>query len=116
MYNDIEKIKDILMYKALEMDSVAHVNGDDLTLTIASEECAELIQALTKVKRYGLKDEYKGNLQEEIADVLICISELLSLDYIDMSEVEKWHTYKVNREIKRAKKRKGYYKSWIYRR
>ena len=107
MYNDIEKIKDILMYKALEMDSVAHINGDDLTLTIATEESAELIQALTKVKRYGLKDEYKGNLQEEIADVLICISELLALGYIDMSEVEKWHTYKVNREIKRAKKRRN---------
>lgn len=106
MYNDIEKIKDILMYKALEMDSVAHINGDDLTLTIATEESAELIQALTKVKRYGLKDEYKDNLQEEIADVLICISELLSLGYIDISEVEKWHTYKVDREIKRAKKRR----------
>ena len=106
MYNDIEKIKDMLMYKALEMDSVAHINGDDLTLTIAAEECAELIQALTKVKRYGLKDEYKGNLQEEIADVLICISELLSLGYIDIDKVEEWHTYKVNRGIKRAKKRK----------
>ena len=112
MYNDIEKIKDILMYKALEMDSVAHINGDDLTLTIATEESAELIQALTKVKRYGLKDEYKGNLQEEIADVLICISELLALGYIDMSEVEKWHTYKVNREIKRAKKRRKEDRRW----
>ena len=105
MYKDLEKINDVMMYKALEMDSVAHINGDDLTLTIATEESAELIQALTKVKRYGLKDEYKGNLQEEVADVLICISELISLGYIDMSEVEKWHTYKVNREIKRIKNR-----------
>ena len=112
MYNDLKKIKDILMYKAIEMDSVAHTNGDDLTLTIATEESAELIQALTKVKRYGLKDEYKGNLQEEIADVLICISELLSLGYIDMSEVEKWHTYKVDREIKRAKKRRKEDRRW----
>ena len=90
------------MYKAIEIDSVAHTNGDDLTLTIATEESAELIQALTKVKRYGLKDEYKGNLQEEVADVLICISELLSLGYIDIDKVEEWHTYKVDREIKRA--------------
>jgi NTP pyrophosphatase (non-canonical NTP hydrolase) len=104
MYKDLKKIEDILMYKTLEIDSVAHVNGDDLTLTIATEESAELIQALTKVKRYGFKDEYKDNLQEEIADVLICISELTSLGYIDIAEVEKWHTYKVNREIKRAKK------------
>lgn len=106
MYKDLKKIKDVMQYKALELDSVAHINGDDLTLTIATEESAELIQALTKVKRYGLKDEYKGNLQEEIADVLICISELLSLGYIDMAEVEKWHKYKADREIKRAKKRR----------
>ena len=112
MYNDIEKIKDMLMYKALEMDSVAHTNGYDLTLTIATEESAELIQALTKIKRYGLKDEYKDNLQEEIADVLICISELLSLGYIDMDKVEEWHIYKVDREIKRAKKRRKEGRRW----
>ena len=106
MYKDLNKINDVLMYRALEIDSVAHINGDDLTLTIASEECAELIQALTKVKRYGLDGEHKDNLQEEIADVLICISELLSLGYIDMDKVEEWHTYKVNREIKRAEERK----------
>lgn len=106
MYNDIKKIKDMLMYKALEMDSVAHKNGDDLTLTIATEESAELIQALTKVKRYGDKGGYKDNLQEEVADVLICITELISLGYIEIAEVEKWHTYKVNREIKRANERK----------
>lgn len=106
MYNDIEKIKDMLMYKALEMDSVANINGDDLTLTIASEECAELIQALSKVKRYGLDVDFKDNIQEEVADILICISELISLGYIDMDKVEKWHTYKVNREIERARIKK----------
>ena len=106
MYNDIEKIKDMIMYKALEMDSVAHINGDDLTLTIASEECAELIQALSKVKRYGLDADYKDNIQEEVADILICITELVSLGYVDIDKVEEWHTYKVNREIERARKRK----------
>lgn len=106
MYKDLEKIKDILMYKALEMDSVAHTNGEDLTFTIASEECAELIQALSKIKRYGFDGDYKDNLQEEVADILICISELLSLGYIDMDKVEEWHTYKVDREIERARARK----------
>lgn len=106
MYKDLEKIKDMLMYKALEVDDVAHVNGDDLTFTITSEECAELIQALSKIKRYGFDGDYKDNLQEEVADILICISELLSLGYIDMDKVEEWHTYKVNREIERARERK----------
>jgi NTP pyrophosphatase (non-canonical NTP hydrolase) len=106
MYKDLEKIKDMMMYKALEMDAVAHANGEDLTITIASEESAELIQALSKIKRYGFDGDYKDNLQEEVADVLICISELLSLGYIDMDKVEEWHTYKVNREIERAEQRR----------
>lgn len=106
MYKDINKLKGLLDYKALEIDSVARTNGNDLTLTIASEECAELIQALSKVKRYPLKDEYKDNLQEEVADVIICIEELISLGYIDIDKVEEWHTYKVNREIERAREKK----------
>lgn len=106
MYKDLEKIKDLLMYKALEIDSVAYTNGDSLTMTITAEECAEMIQALSKVKRYGLEGEYKDNLQEEVADILICISELISLGYIDMDKVEEWHKYKVDREIKRAEERR----------
>lgn len=106
MYKDINKLKGLLDYKALEIDSVAHTNGNDLTLTIASEECAELIQALSKVKRYPFKDECKDNLQEEVADVIICIEELISLGYIDIGKVEEWHTYKVNREIERTRQKK----------
>lgn len=79
MYRDLEKIKDMMMYKALEMDAVAHANGENLTITIASEE---------------------------IADILVCISELLALGYIDIDKVEEWHTYKVDREIERARERR----------
>ena len=106
MYKDLEKIKDMMMYKALEIDSVAHINGDDLTFTIASEECAELIQALSKIKRYGFDGDYKDNLQEEVADILVCISELILLGYIDTDKVEEWHIYKVDREIERAEERR----------
>lgn len=106
MYKELEKVKDMMEYKALEMESVAHTNGDDLTFTIASEECAELIQSLSKIKRYGFDGDYKDNLQEEVADILVCIGELFHLGYIDMDKVEEWHTYKVNREIERARKRK----------
>lgn len=111
MYKEFEKIKDMFMYKALEMDSVAHINGDDLTMTIASEECAELIQAITKIKRYGFKGDYKDNLQEEVADILICINELLSLGYVDTKKVEDWYRYKADREISRAKERKKTYEN-----
>lgn len=106
MYDKVRKLKEMLYYKVLELDSVAHTNGDDLTFTIASEECAELIQALSKVKRYPLKKECKDNLQEEVADVIICIEELIALGYIDVDSVTKWHTYKVDREIQRMIKKK----------
>ena len=106
MYKHINEVRGLLDYKALELDSVAHTNGNDLTLTIASEECAELIQALSKVKRYPTKKERIDNLQEEVADVIICIEELISLGYVDIDEVIKWYKFKVEREIAKARKRK----------
>nr|DAD77401.1 MAG TPA: NTP-PPase-like protein [Siphoviridae sp. ctulf7] len=49
------------------------------------EECAELIQAISKSIRYEWNDEYAGtfnsnkdNLIEEMADVMICIQILQS--------------------------------------
>ena len=51
-------------------------NGVALETVVAMEECAELIPAISKVKRYGFVGEYKDNLIEEIADVDIVITEL----------------------------------------
>ena len=45
----------------------------DEVLLILQEECAELIQAICKVKRFGLQ-ENKDNLVQEIADVLCMIN------------------------------------------
>ena len=86
----------------LGLDKVAHINSDDLTLTITSEECAELIQSITKVKRYGFHDKYEENLHEEVADVLICIAELVCLGYLDIDKVKDYQKLKINREIERA--------------
>ena len=105
MFKEIGKLKGLLNYpqlKILGLDKVAHTNGDDLTLTIAAEECAELIQAITKVKRYGFRDEYEDNLHEEVADVLICITELVCLGYLDIDKVADYQKLKINREIERA--------------
>ena len=105
MFKEIGKLKGLLNYpqqRILELDKVAHTNGDDLTLTIASEECAELIQAITKVKRYGFHDGYEYNLHEEVADVLICISELVCLGYLDIDKVAFYQKLKIAREIERA--------------
>lgn len=105
MYKEISRLVELLKLpqsRILELDKVAHLNGDDLTLTIASEECAELIQAITKVKRYGFYDRYKNDLHEEVADVLICITELVALGYLDIDKVVSWQKFKVNREVERA--------------
>lgn len=105
MFKEIGKLKGLLNYPQqliLGLDNIAHVNGDDLTLTITSEECAELIQAITKVKRYGFHDEYEDNLHEEVADVLICITELVCLGYLDIDKVRDYQKLKINREVERA--------------
>ena len=108
MYKEISRLVELLKLpqsRILELDKVAHLNGEDLTLTIATEECAELIQAITKVKRYGFNGLYQSNLHEEVADVLICITELVALGYLDIDEVVSWQEFKVNREVDRALKK-----------
>lgn len=105
MFKEIGAIMGLLSVphnNALKLDRVANINGDDLTLTIASEECAELIKAITKVKRYGFHDEYEDNLHEEVADVLICITELVCLGYLDIDRVRDYQKMKINREVERS--------------
>ncbi len=78
--------------------------GDDEQMRIAQEECAELIQAISKCHRYGLHGEHLQNLIEEMADVVICIEQLkviLKAAGIDESEFDDM----VDRKIARIEKR-----------
>lgn len=105
MFKEIGRLVELLKYpqeRILELDKIANINSDDLTLTITSEECAELIQAITKAKRYGFRDEFENNLHEEVADVLICITELVCLGYLDIDKVAKYQELKIDRELERA--------------
>ena len=105
MFKEIGRVVELLKYPQsiiLGLDKVAHINSDDLTLTITLEEFAELIQSITKVKRYGFHDKYEENLHEEVADVLICISELVCLGYLDIDRVIAWQESKIKREFERA--------------
>lgn len=50
-------------------------------LLIAQEECAEVSQAISKIFRFGLDDNYNGKtnrerLEEEVGD-LVCMIELM---------------------------------------
>ena len=74
----------------------------DLCTTIAMEECAELIQAISKAKRGKLDKE---NMAEEIADVLICMEWLKGIYGISNEEIVEWHNFKTDRIVKRLNSR-----------
>ena len=72
-------------------------NGVVLETVIAMEECAELIQAISKVKRYGFAGEYKDNLIEEIADVSIVIREIMMIFGISVGDINEVFDSKIQR-------------------
>ena len=80
--------------------SIEHY-GKDVQSTVCMEECAELIQAISKEKR-GKSD--KCNLAEEMADVIICIEMLKQIYNITEDEIYSWVITKQERTIKRIKK------------
>ena len=75
------------------------INYDkELCSTIAMEECAELIQAISKAKRGKLD---KKNLAEEIADVIICIDWIQDTYGIRSTDVYNWMEKKKERIVTR---------------
>ena len=63
------------------------------TFDILVEECAEVIQAASKAKRFGLIDEWEGvtnrqKLETEIGDLLCLIGILIDNKVIDHDAVE----------------------------
>ena len=68
--------------------------GKEIQSTVCMEECAELIQAISKMKR-GI--DAKDNLAEEIADVLICIEMLKQLYNVLDLDIESWIMQKQQR-------------------
>ena len=69
--------------------------------TVCMEECAELIQAISKAKRGKIN---RDNMIEEIADVLICIEMLKQMYMISDEKINKWIEKKQAREAERMKK------------
>ena len=80
--------------------SIEHY-GKDVQSTVCMEECAELIQAISKQKR-GKQD--KSNLAEEMADVIICIEMLKQIYNITEDAIYSWIINKQERTIERIKK------------
>jgi len=98
-------------------------NFEDLIITIADhygfakqatqtmEECAELIQAITKLQRaLGCRydtpvtpQDAKDHIVEELADVFICVTQLCYLMGCG-EQVDEVVNYKLNRQLERIKK------------
>ena len=86
--------------KQIIADSIKHY-GKEAQSTVCMEECAELIQAISKEKR-GKSD--RMHLAEEIADVLICIEILKQIYGVTDELVNDWIYTKQARIVERMKK------------
>lgn len=80
--------------------SVDHY-GEEIQSTVCMEECAELIQAISKAKRGKIN---RDNMIEEIADVLICIEMLKQMYMISDEKINKWVKKKQAREVESMEK------------
>ena len=86
----------------VEMRSIARYGADTIT-TICMEECAELIQAISKLKRFNPEDphnkvsrnELVENLYEEMADVQICFNLLFEIYDLKPSDLRRMIDHKV---------------------
>lgn len=86
--------------KGIIADSIQRY-GKSNQSTVCMEECAELIQAISKAKRGKIN---RDNMIEEIADVLICIEMLKQMYMISDEKINKWIEKKQAREAERMGK------------
>lgn len=67
-------------------------------IIVCQEECAELIQALTKYQRYGI---IQDNLYEEIADVLTSVEWVIEYLGLSTKTIERIKQEKIERSQQR---------------
>lgn len=88
--------------------------GIDAQTTVCIEECAELIHAISKLKRFNPEDpnntvsrsELIENLYEEMADVQICLSQLFAIYGLKSSDLLRMVDHKLWR-MKRKMEAQG---------
>jgi len=79
-------------------------NMDSQTKEVLQEECAEVIQAVSKISRFGL-DNYKPgkpktnreHLEEELGDMLAMIDILQSMDIVSYANIERAQAAKIEK-------------------
>ena len=75
---------------------LAKLNGLDEIMNLVIEECSELIKEITKSYR---RMEDVNNIEEEIADVLLVIYQLMHLLDISEDDIRKTVEEKVERTM-----------------
>ena len=85
---------------AEKIRAIARHYGKEPQMGVAQEECAELIQAISKVRRKGETVETLDNLVEEIADVSIMCAQLEELFGVRASVALRMHQ-KLDRQLER---------------
>ena len=85
---------------AEKIRTIARHYGKEPQIGVAQEECAELIQALSKIRRKGETVKALANLIEEIADVNIMCAQLEELFGVRASVALRMHQ-KLDRQLER---------------
>lgn len=88
---------EITIQKLIKKNGIRYQSG------IAQEECAELIQAISKCLRSeeAVPIKERMNLIEEMADVMICIQQLQIMYHVTDEELHAMKQYKEKRLIER---------------
>lgn len=84
-----------------ELADIIDKGGRNIQSLIAMEECAELSQVVSKLIRYGENEEIHGHLVEEMADVMICLTQLQMMYGVSDDELRNWIERKHNRNLRR---------------
>lgn len=71
--------------------------GGELQSMAAMEECAELVQAISKCIREPHNEGSRKHLVEEMADVTICLEQLKSIYEVSDLELGIWIASKLSR-------------------
>lgn len=91
------------MDREIIRESIKHY-GASVQAVVCMEECSELAVAISKTIRMPSLTYTMTNLEEEIADVTICIATLQELYQIPDEKIEGWIKDKQKRQKERIQK------------
>ena len=89
------------MIKVPDQTPVLKRYGMQAQMDVAEEECAELIQTISKMKRYGYDTDRYYHLVEEIGDVILVLAQLVEMWGIKDDELQDVVDTKYERTIER---------------